>query len=165
MLDRLRNQHELLRTFARDLRGLIASEQPANADVLAAARWRLSRMLLQHLSLEERYVYRPLERDPRPEVNMIAHGFSRELDDSFARYQEHMHQWTPERISRDWHCYRRAARHLIDFLFERLDREERDLYPMINEEADIALRSPRDRNWAGQGFVIREKIGQTAQAA
>lgn len=165
MLERLRNQHDLLRAFAEDLLGLIGSEQLADADLLAASRWRLSRMLLQHLSLEERYVYRPLERDPRPEVNIVAHAFSRELEDSFGRYEEHMHHWTPERIADDWQCYRRAARHLLDFLLERLDREERELYPMLNEEADIGLRSPKDRNWAAQGFIIRDKIGQAAQAA
>jgi hypothetical protein len=165
MLERLRNQHDLLRAFAHDLLGLLGSDRAADPEALAASRWRLSRMLLQHLALEERHVYRPLERDPRADVNMIAHGFSRELEDSFTRYQEHMHHWTPEAILEDWPTYRRAAGHLLQFLLERLDREERELYPLINDEADIGMRSPNDRNWAAQGFIFREKIGQAAQAA
>ena len=161
MIDKLCNQHELLRQFVGELLALVSGDTPCDPENLAASRWRLARMLLQHLALEERAVYRPLERDPRPQVVMLAYGFRRELDTSYARYEQHMAEWTRERIEAQWPAYVSAVRHMADFLLERLDREERELFPLVNE-AQPFPRTPRDRNWAAQGWTIREQIQQAA---
>jgi hypothetical protein len=162
MIDKLCNQHRLLRAFVTEILDLVSLQAPCDQQKLAEARWRVARMLHQHLAAEERLVYRPLERDPRPEVALLAHAFRRELDDSYARYEQHLDHWTYDRIRTDWLTYRTAVRHMAAFLFARMDREEAELFPLLNAEPDIGMRTPGDRNWAADGLAVREKIAQAA---
>jgi hypothetical protein len=162
MIDKLCNQHRLLRSFVTEILGLVSLPAPCNQQKLAEARWRVARMLHQHLAAEERFAYRPLERDPRPDAALLAHAFRKELDDSYMRYEQHLDYWTSERIQNDWFMYRTAVRHMAAFLFARMDREEAELFPLLNAEPDIGMRTPGDRNWAAEGLAVREKIAQAA---
>jgi hypothetical protein len=162
MVAKLRNQHDQFRELAAGLKILLRGRTPANPDVLAAGRWRLTRLLLQHLSAEERTIYRPLERDPRPEIAVLAHSFKCELDAAFARLEEHIDLWTRARIDADWRGYAIATGHMIDFWLERMDREEAQLFHLVNPKADINVRTPGDRNWAAGGWAIRQKIEEAA---
>jgi hypothetical protein len=162
VIDKLLNQHQLLRRFGTELLALTEGDTPCDMERLAASRWRLARMLLQHLALEERVIYRPLERDPRPAAVIVAQGFRCELERTFERYRAHMGFWTREKIEKDWRSYTLAVGHMVTFLMERQDREEAELYPLVNADADISIRTPADRNWAAGGWTIRDQIEQAA---
>lgn len=162
MIDKLRHQHRLLRGFATEILGLVCRDTSCDLQKLAEARWRFARMLHQHLAAEERTIYRPLERDPRPDVALLAQSFRRELDDAYTRYEQHVDYWTHDRIERDWLTYRAAERHLAAFFFARMDREEAELFGLVNPSPDIAIRTPGDRNWAAHGLAVRDKIAQAA---
>lgn len=158
MIEKLYQQHRILRGLAAELLGLVSRDTPCDGRKLADARWRLARMLHQHLAVEERLVYRPLERDRRPEVAILAQSFRRELDDAYARYGQHLDHWTVEAIRSDWTGYRSAVGHLARFYEDRMEREEAQLFPLINSDPHICIRTPGDRNWAADGLAAREKI-------
>lgn len=162
MIDKLLHQHALLRVFSAELLEVLSSDTPCDQNQLAAARWKLVRMFLQHLTTEERVLYRPLHHHHLPEVALTAQSFRIELDRFYERFEEHMGGWTWAKIEADWAGYKLAVRHMVDTLNERMDREEVELFPHIDAAAEIATRSPDDRNWAAAVWTIREKLGEAA---
>lgn len=158
MIAKLCSQHQQLRQMGRELLALVDRPEPCDRLVLASRRWQLARKILQHLVLEERCVNGPLERSARPKISILAASMKVELEAGHAGFEQHLARWTPEAIESDWNGYRTAVRHLVDFMFDRMDREEAELYPLVNPHADIAARSPGDRNWAADGWAMREKI-------
>jgi hypothetical protein len=93
---------------------------------------------------------------------LAAQCFIRDWDAAFARIQEHSNYWTPDRIEAEWDGYVISARKLIDFALDRIDREEAELYPYADNDVTLAERAPDDRNWAGSGLELRDRIHRSA---
>ncbi len=162
MLDRLRSDHARLKEVSTELLALVETDAPCDPATLADCRWRLARLLLQHLPVEDRHVYRPLEQDVRPEVALTAKRFRLELEASYARFQDHADRWTGDAIVSDWPGYRSTVRQLVQSLHARIEREEATLYPLVGDAARVATHQPTDRNWAADGWSLREKIVSAA---
>jgi hypothetical protein len=164
MITKLRDQHDVIRTIAAELRGLLAAATP-DMNALTDCRWRMVRTLLQHLALEERWLYRPLERDTRSDVVTIAATTRQELDGAFAQLQVHIDGWPAKRVEANWSEYVRATGPFIDLLLDRMEHEERELFPLVDGKADIGVRTPADRNWAADAMALRDKIEAGAAPA
>jgi hypothetical protein len=163
VIEKLRNDHLKLRQMSANLLEIVRSEEPADLKALSICRWELARLLLQHLPVEDRHVYRRLESDPRPTVSALAKKFRTELESSYDRFKEHTDRWTGEAIVADWAGYRTMVSALIRAMLDRIDREETMLYPLLTDAPAAPERQPTDRNWAGDGWSIREKIEKAAK--
>jgi len=159
MLDKLRRDHEDLRAKGEVVRALLLSPSPPAPETLAHARWSLSSAVMQHLAFEDRHLYAKLLTDARPYVVALGKQFETELGQLFSRYSKHAQQWTPDRIAGQWDAYRRSALPMIDEMNDRMAREERELFVIV-EQAEIETRSikPPLHNWARDAFAIKDTI-------
>jgi hypothetical protein len=161
MLAIMLQDHERLRQCAERLAVLIDAPQPCDMAALAAARWDLGSTMMRHLAYEDRHLYSKLEQDVRPAIKAAGHAFQTELRDKFDAYAEHAKSWTPERIAADWTGYRTAVAGFLAMLMARIDREERELYPLVDEaKIDTRTSAPVRNNWAREAFAIKDQIGK-----
>ena len=159
-LSRLAADHVELRALCAELRGLTASASPPDREVLTDARWRLARCLLRHLPLKDRLVYARLRCHPNPAVVDVVERFSAETGQLYGQFASHSERWTPEAVEKGWASYSIALRTLTHLLEDRLAREEAELLPHLDGAPDIpTTRGLDDRNWAADGWAIRDRLG------
>lgn len=165
-IERLRIDQEELRAASAALATLAEQASPPPRAALAAARWRIARMLLRHLPLKDRLVYARLRLHADPAVAATGQRFSDEAGQIYALYEKHAEHWTPERVEREWAAYRVGVKMQQQMLEDRLRREEAELLPHLATAPDVPVtRSPEDRNWAAAGWRFRELLGVESAAA
>jgi hypothetical protein len=122
-------QHDELRALAADYAEQLARPAP-DLVALAGCRWKLIRLVTVHLAYEDKHLYAILAGTDAPAV-AIVDRMATELGHLYASFQNHVREWTSAAIAIDWHGYRRETEALLDALCSRMDREEKDLYPLI----------------------------------
>ena len=163
MLDKFLHDHAILRQRGESLIALLDRPEMPDPQELAEARWRLSSHVMQHLALEDRYLYAKLLNDPRPDVRAMGQSFQHELASLFADYVEQGKYWTQERIAADWDGYRHKARDRVLVMFARVEREEAELFPLIeNATIDASIQVPHSSNWARDAFAIKDAMTKVA---
>ncbi len=159
MLARMLGDHDRLRQCAARLRALIDAPTPCDPAELAAVRWDLGSTMMAHLAFEDRHLYSKLEQDSRPAINAAGRAFQSELRAQFGAYAEHAKSWTPQRVAADWTSYGTAVSRFLALLLERIDREERELYPLVEEAGIVTIGSaPVRDNWTREAFAIKDQI-------
>ena len=83
MLDKFLQDHAVLRQMGESLIALLDLPEMPDPQELAERRWRLSSHVMQHLALEDRYLYAKLLSDPRPDVRAYADADGAEHPDAF----------------------------------------------------------------------------------
>ena len=137
-LTELRRQHEEISLTAKQL--MQATANPAHPGQVGAIRWQLARQLIAHLALEDRILYPALQRSPHADVRDTAARLQNEtgaLADAFSTY---MAAWSDDRVARDWGGFCAETRRILTALTDRIDRENRRLYPLA--DAARASASP-----------------------
>jgi hypothetical protein len=161
MLATMLQDHEKLRLCAARLRTLVDAPSPCDMAELAAARWDLGSTMMRHLAFEDRHLYSKLGQDGRPDIRATGQSFQAELRSHFDAYAEHAKSWTPDRIGADWVSYRAAVIGFLAMLMTRIDREERELYPLVGEAGiDTRGSAPVQNNWTREAFAIKDQIGK-----
>jgi Hemerythrin HHE cation binding domain len=122
-------QHDQLRDVANRYRLEIARPGP-DPRSLADCRWKLMRLVTGHLAYEGLHLYPALYRSGGRDAD-AARQMATEIEQLSAELQNHVRDWTGTRIESDWPGYRLAAEALVDTLVRRLDREEKELYPLL----------------------------------
>ena len=126
-------QHDSLREVAKLYRRELAKPGP-DPRSLADCRWKLMRLVTGHLAYEGLHLYPALLRSGGRDAD-TARQMATEIEQLSGTLHDHVREWTTARIERDWPGYRRAADALIAQLVCRLDREEKDLYPLLLAKA------------------------------
>jgi hypothetical protein len=122
-------QHDSLREVANFYRLELAKPRP-DARSLADCRWKLIRLVTGHLAYEGLHLYPALFKSGGKEAD-TARQMATEIEQLTGALHDHVREWTVTRIESDWTGYRRAAELLIATLVSRIDREEKDLYPLL----------------------------------
>ena len=122
-------QHEQLRDVANLYRMELTKPGP-DPRSLADCRWKLMRLVTGHLAYEGLHLYPALCRSVGREAD-IARQMALEIEQLSGALQDHVREWTVIRIESDWTSYREAAEALIETLVRRMDREEKELYPLL----------------------------------
>lgn len=157
MIDKLLEDHARLRRHAHTLLAAVADPGVRHEAVLEQLRWTLARESLQHLAADERMVLVPIERDGTPDARKVAAHFRADLEQFNATFRQHMEYWTGSRVRRVPQRYAAAVSELVARLEHRLDREERELYPLA-AKLEQSIASAPSRNWAGDAWSIRGSI-------
>ena len=132
-LGKLRDEHrEILRIVGR-LGLLIAGSSPPPKLHLLALRHQLSSILIGHLKAEDWLLYPPLYDSRNLHIAATARAFSEEMGGLGMAYWAHCEQWNAVAIAGDWPGYCRDSRTLLDALTNRITRENRELYPLLEE--------------------------------
>ena len=149
-----------LRAASLALLDLVERPAPPAVDVLIAARWRVARTLLRYLPIVDRIVYARLRLHADPTAQATACRFSAEAQTIFAWFQKHSVDWPSHAAIAGWPRYRLAVRAQAALVIDRLDRERAALRPLLETAPNIPpMRTPGDRNWAGEGWRFRALIG------
>lgn len=158
LMTRLLSDHAQLRRYAADIRAALADPAASTrAGELEELRWSISRDLMQHLAFDEKHVLAVLDAVGGPREQAVAGEFREELARIADRFRSHMTQWTGSKVAADPKRYRRSLDELIALLEQRLDREERELYPLIAKHGSTSIAAPT-HNWAGEAWAYRRAI-------
>lgn len=129
-MQRLRDEHAALITLARILTGMIRAPQPPRMTELTAARGLLRDTLLRHLKCEDWILYPRLKASGDPDLIRITREFELEMGDLAADFAVYDEKWTAGRVTAAWPDFCRETAIILEMLGMRVEREERDLYPL-----------------------------------
>ncbi|GBH29507.1 hemerythrin domain-containing protein [Sphingobium xenophagum] len=126
----LRRQHDEISHTAHRL--ALATADHANPRSVGAIRWQLARQLMGHLALEDRILYPALQRADDAHTRTTAAALQAETGALAESFSSYMTAWSDDRVAREWADFCIATQAVIRALTERVDRENRTLYPLAD---------------------------------
>lgn len=129
-MQRLRAEHTALVTLSRIILSMTDLPRPPDASQLAAARSQLRDALVRHLKCEDWILYPRMMATGDPELMRITREFEIEMGGLAADYVAYDDKWTREAIIADWQGFCGETRTVFGLLATRVEREERELYPL-----------------------------------
>lgn len=145
-MQRLRAEHAALVTLSRIVLDMTRSPHPAPSAELASARGLLRETLVRHLKCEDWALYPRLRAADDPELVRITREFEQEMGDLAVDFVAYDDQWTSERVAAGWPDFCRETRIIFDMLALRIEREERELYPLADNLHASVAAAIRDRS-------------------
>ena len=128
---RLREEHANLVSIAGRLSSVIARDEPPPSTDLYALRQELIGAVIRHLKREDWVVYPRLLASSDNRVEQTARSFSKEMGGLAKTFTDYAQRWGSFAIEDDWPGYRRETAKIISALTQRITRENRDLYPLL----------------------------------
>ena len=162
-LDPFFAEHRRLRECTVEMAAIARRTEPPSLDELNDARWRFSRTLLRTLTLKDRMVYPRLRLHADPAARAVAERFCQATAADYAKFAAHTRQFPPDAVVRDWRAYAVAVRLRTAEVIDRLDREERELFPLLDDAPRLASAPfSHGTNWAADAWRIRAMLGMDA---
>lgn len=136
---KLHGQHRAIVRLASDLMG-VAGEVRTREDAVEARLLleRLDRVLGLHLELEDSTMMPALMASPDPKTRALAADCVEEMGGLAQVWEGYLATWAVEPILRDADRFASATRSLMEAVARRVDREERELYPVAEAVVDHA---------------------------
>lgn len=132
-LAELRNEHAELVRIVKELESLVDRDTPPACLDLFDVRRRLSGLLIAHLKAEDWVLYPPLLSSGDAQVAATAKQFVDEMGGLAQAYTVFSERWDALSIESNWAGYRKEARGIIEALTNRIVRENRELYPLLEK--------------------------------
>lgn len=162
-LDPFFAEHRRLRECTAEMAAIARRFDPPGVEELNDARWRFSRTLLRTLTLKDRMVYPRLRLHADPAARAVADRFCQSTGADYAKFAAHTHQFPPDVVVSDWRAYAVAVRLRTAEVAARLDREERELFPLLDDAPRLAsVPFSQGTNWAADAWRIRALLGMDA---
>ena len=133
IMQKLSDDHAELDRLCGEMATLIDSPEPCDLTAIATLRWRMARLVTQHLALEDHHIYTPAARDPLSRLGKAAETLKAELGTLYADYQAHIATWPGEKMTAQWSVFRPEALALLARLRARIRRENADLYALVQK--------------------------------
>ncbi|MCE1193171.1 hemerythrin domain-containing protein [Acidovorax sp.] len=134
-LDKFKHQHtDILRSIAT-LRALAHAGVEIHAGSIAQGIVAMSGTIKLHLAVEDQVLYPALQRGGNPDLARMGRQYQSEMASIASAYDAFARRWnTAENVRRDPQGFREEANAVLRRVFERMQREDRDFYPRIEEE-------------------------------
>lgn len=132
-LAQLRNEHAELVKIVGELQALIDRDTPPPSVELFNVRRKLSSVLIAHLKAEDWVLYPPLLTCDDAAIAKTAKQFVDEMGGLAQAYSVFNERWDALSIESNWAGYRKQAGGIIEALTNRIIRENRDLYPLLEK--------------------------------
>ena len=129
-MQRLRAEHAALVTLSRIILDMILAPNPPPPADLALARGQLRENLVRHLKCEDWILYPRLMATGDAELMRITREFEIEMGSLAADFVAYDKKWSNERVAANWPDFCRETVIVFDMLAMRVEREERELYPL-----------------------------------
>ncbi|QDX25846.1 hypothetical protein FPZ54_07285 [Sphingomonas suaedae] len=160
-LDPFFAEHRRLREYNVEMATLARQFDPPGVEELNDARWRFTRTLLRTLTLKDRMIYPRLRLHADPQARLAAERFCQSTTVDYARFAAHTKRFPPDVVVRDWRAYAVAVRLRTAELEDRMDREERDLFPWIDSAPRVeSIPFSQGTNWASDAWRVRTLLGK-----
>jgi hemerythrin-like domain-containing protein len=129
----LRQQHAELLALAGRISGLLAPCFDAN-EVRSLVSLLVARLRV-HLAIEDRVLYPQLAEHRDPAVRQLAGALAAEVGDLWARVEQYRDSWPSwPAVERRPDAFAEETRQLLERLGERIERENSELYELLERE-------------------------------
>jgi hemerythrin-like domain-containing protein len=132
--DRYKKEHVVILTEVSELRKLVESGIPENADAIAKALVSMSAKVKLHLSAEDQFLYPALAGSVNPAVAKIGKKFQKEMGGIAAAYLEFIGKWNlASKLAANPEGFRADANNIFKALHQRIQSENQELYPLAEQ--------------------------------
>ncbi|NBC99355.1 hemerythrin domain-containing protein [Atlantibacter hermannii] len=133
-IDKMKNQHhEIIEKIDR-LRTLSRAGVTENAQEIAQTVVSMSSIIKVHLSAEDQLLYPYLEKIADQKLKRMSLTFQREMADIVGEYEMFSRRWnTANKIIGHDDDFRRDANTVLRKVYERMQRENVQFYPLIEQ--------------------------------
>ncbi len=129
-ITRCRDEHRELEALCGQLQTIVSGER-ADPAAVAMVRWRMCRLLLDHLAVEDRVIGDRLLGCGDTRLMALAWRYRHDFGGLGREFRDYLGHWPIERIARDWDRLRAETEHLLWRLATRAEMEERELFPAL----------------------------------
>ena len=129
-IQRYDNDHRQILEQIDALRTLSRAGVRENANAIAELITRTASHIKFHLAAEDQVLYPALARCGKPDIAAIGRHYQQEMQGLAAAFADFVQRWrVPAKLAADPEGFRRDANTVLRALFERLQRENAELYP------------------------------------
>lgn len=129
-----RDTHQQVLRQIDQLRGLIRGGIPANSAAISELLVNIASGIKFHLAAEDKVLYPTLARSGDSIAMEAGERYQQEMKGLSAAFGELVIRWrVPSRVAADPEGFRSHANTVFKALFERIMREERELYPIAEQ--------------------------------
>ena len=134
-IDKFKHQHtDILHSIAT-LRDLTHAGVVPNAAEIARRIVAMSGTIKLHLAVEDQALYPALQRGGDEALARMGRQYQHEMGPIASAYDAFARRWnTADSVRRDAEGFRSEANVVLRRVFERMQREDHDFYPRIEEE-------------------------------
>ena len=132
----LRNDHAELFRHIGQLRLIISRSTAPTSIEMFQFRQGFTKMMLAHLTTEDWVLYPAMLRSIDFEVVATAKRFMDEMGGLREAYKSWLTRWPTDAIGEQWAAFVVETNSLLDALSNRIQRENYELYPLV--DGDVA---------------------------
>lgn len=133
-IDKFKHQHIEIMEAVNELRRLVAEGIVRNADRISAKMVSMSGTIKLHLSVEDSVLYPALQKSQDATHVALGNKYRSEMDGLAAAYTQFAGKWlSAKRIADDADGFRAEANTVFKALHERIQRENKELYPVLEQ--------------------------------
>ena len=138
-IDKFKHQHADIMSNISALRRLAQAGVAQNAADIARLIVSMSSTIKLHLAVEDQVLYPALQRGDNAELARMGRQYQSEMTSIASAYDAFARRWnTAEGVRRDAQGFRNEANVVLRRVFERMQREDREFYPRIEEKETAA---------------------------
>ena len=135
-IDKFKLQHLAILAAIDALRRLARGGVAAQAQAIAAQIIAMSGLIKLHLAVEQRYLYPAAQACGVARVARLGREYENEMHGIAGAYLDFAGRWnTPVRLAAEPEAFRSEANTVLHALYQRMRREDHDLYPAIESLA------------------------------
>ncbi len=133
--DNFKNQHVQILTIARDIKALLTSPDAAKHTVeVRQLLSQLSGKLSFHLAMEDKSLYPFMSSHADAHVKALSKQYSDEMGSLGQTFKAYLGKWSNAMlIDADLPGFVGETRDVINALVRRIQREDTELYPMVDK--------------------------------
>lgn len=135
-LNNFKRQHREIRELA-DKISMILNQDLLVQDPMEVRNLlsTLSGKLMMHLAMEDQFLYPNLMESNDSQIQTTAARFSTEMGDLVKVFKDYSAKWlNPSTIQANHEAFIKESRAIFQALLKRIDREDRELYPLVEED-------------------------------
>lgn len=128
---KLRDDHDALLKLADVFRDILKQPVAPAGVNLTKFRSAFSKDMVAHLTREDWLLYPALLQSSDKVISAAAQAFIDEMGGLLAAYKAWSGEWPIERIVAEWKTFVTDTSALLDALSQRIERENSELYPLV----------------------------------
>lgn len=131
-IDKLKHQHEDIYASIDRLRQHARAGIARHAEQIAAGVVAMSSLIKLHLAVEDRLLYPSLRESEDPALARMGREYQDEMKSIATVYEAFSRRWnTASNVMADPEGFRRDANTVLKLLHQRIRREDKSFYPVI----------------------------------
>ncbi len=133
-IENFKRDHLTVMGKVSELRRLVQAGIADNAEPIASIVVSMNHTIKLHLAAEDRVLYPAFTRSNNASATQLAKKYQTEMGSIAAAYSDFSLKWNiGSRVETDPDGFRRAANQVFKALHERIQRENRHLYPLAEQ--------------------------------